>query len=657
MILPHPSTYLLALCCLAATVFAAPADDAHVLDDLVVIAADAVEPDPTAAAFTADALAVVAPWNAGDLDPLLPAAAINVNSRGESLLMIRGAPERHVTVTLDGIPLTVPWDERADLSLIPLDGIATLRASRGASDLLGGPNGVAGRLELSTSGRGPGREASLRAAAGGDLTARASWRGERSAWDWLAAASARRRDALTVPDGLTAPFHQADDRLRTNSDLRQASLLVRGERRGPDGSRDHVLLALSDAERGVPPEIHLDDGARLWRLPLVRRLLAGGGLERPLGERWFLAATAAVDVHAQDIRPFADDGYDETALAPGDDLEQGRDLTGHLRLGLRRDLGARSQLEMLIQGRATRHRERLTVDGPHLDYAQRLVATVVQVDAVPLGPLTLRLGVGLDAVATPASGDKPARDADTAPALLARVAGDLGDGARVHLAASRRSRFPSLRELYSGALGRFEPNPELASERQDLVEAGVAADGRGWEAGLTAFAAVLSDGIEKSSLGDGRFQRVNRSRIRTRGLELVLGRNLGGGWRLAAHHALLHARVDDGDGTPERPAEDRPDHQGSVLLEWRGDTGWNASVVGRWLGGRASADATDADDGLRDLDAHATWDLWLGKRIDHGRSAAVDLKIGVRNVADLVTWEQVGLPGAGRTWVAGVTVN
>ena len=62
--------------------------------------------------------------------------------------MVRGAPERHFRVYLEGIPLTVPWDERADLSLLPTSAVASLRFVRGVGSVLDGPNALGGVLTL-----------------------------------------------------------------------------------------------------------------------------------------------------------------------------------------------------------------------------------------------------------------------------------------------------------------------------------------------------------------------------------------------------------------------------------------------------------------------------------------------------------------------------
>lgn len=85
-----------------------------------------------------------------DLGPLLPSTRLATNSRGEALFMLRGAPERHLPVFLDGFPLVLPWDERADLSMLPVQALGMVGAQRGIASALQGAGALAGRLDLSS---------------------------------------------------------------------------------------------------------------------------------------------------------------------------------------------------------------------------------------------------------------------------------------------------------------------------------------------------------------------------------------------------------------------------------------------------------------------------------------------------------------------------
>ena len=108
----------------------------------------------------------------------------------------------------------------------------------------------------------------------------------------------------------------------------------------------------------------------------------------------------------------------------------------------------------------------LTVGGGVNSFSQVLGAMVVEGDFLAGTGWVLRAGGGLDFASTPESGDKVQADGFTAPALNLRLSHPVGSQAEAYAGASRRSRFPSLRELYSGALGKFVPNGDLLPEQQ-----------------------------------------------------------------------------------------------------------------------------------------------------------------------------------------------
>src|SRR5690606_1417473 len=115
---------------------------------------------------------------------------------------------------------------------------------------------------------------------------------------------------------------------------------------------------------------------------------------------------------------------------------------------------------------------------------------------------------------------------------------------KLHAAASQRSRFPALRELYSGALGRFEPNPDLGPERLRAFEGGITTNQGGVDLQAVIFHHRLSGAIVRAPVGDGKLRRENRDQIRSSGVELLAG------WAsdaiaLTADLTAQHIRVHD----------------------------------------------------------------------------------------------------------------
>ena len=78
----------------------------------------------------------------------MPLVRVRVNSRGEAQPSLRGATDRQIAVLVDGVPLTLGWDHRTDLSIIPLTAARSINLIRGLSSVLHGPNVLAGVVEI-----------------------------------------------------------------------------------------------------------------------------------------------------------------------------------------------------------------------------------------------------------------------------------------------------------------------------------------------------------------------------------------------------------------------------------------------------------------------------------------------------------------------------
>lgn len=654
---------LVAVCCGApgsgrAEGAAATDTTAYQLDDMTVSVTRADSQAPERTVLWRLEVDRRSPASLADLAGLLPSTQVSVNSRGESTLMIRGAPERHVQVFLDGIPLNLPWDERVDLESIPITGTGRVEGRRGLSTLLDGPGVLAGSARILPPALGDRpRSARLALSLGSRALVNANLMGQRrsGAWNLLAAGGWTSRDAFPVPGSGDARF---------NSDRQQLAVLLRGSRPVAGHGRLNLLATAWGSDKGVPPELHLGEDARFWRYPLRQRALAGGSLALPLGDgHWDLNTMLAVDFFRQEIDPRGPDGWD-APLENGQDYEKDFDRTGHLACGLTRWLGPATSLTLQGNLRITQHRESLTVGGGVNSYGQNLSAVVLEAEHLTDSGWKLRGGVGLDQAVTPESGDKPAADGFSAEALNLRLARELGRGGEAYVSASRRSRFPSLRELYSGALGKFVPNPDLAPERQDLLEAGFSTGGSSWLLSGAAFLQYLRDGIEKESIPDsgGQFMRVNRTAIRVPGFEF--GGNYRGfpGWEIFVRHTVLAARVETNTGF-DQPAEDRPDFLSRLGVGWRKTAGPGARLEAVVTGARWSADANDPVDGLSRLPAAVSWNVrldwhWadLGRRSD-GLPVFVEAFVRADNLFDQAASYQVGLPAPGRVVSCGGSIG
>ncbi len=260
-------------------------------------------------------------------------------------------------------------------------------------------------------------------------------------------------------------------------------------------------------------------------------------------------------------------------------------------------------------------------------------------------------GLALDGADTPKTGDKPSLG------TLWDWGGRLGfttlvgpEGFLLHGSLSRRTRFPALRELYSGALGRFIPNPELRPEVLTGGELGFTAMGTGFEIQAVAFLQTLRDGIIRSTVStpEGKkYKRINQDKLRSAGVELLATGKVGlvG---LSGDLTLQRTRGVNPDGG-EVKLEYEPAAAGKVSAFLPLAFGTEGGVTGRFMG-RQYCENPDVG-GLAPFDGSRHLDLSLRRVFASGSSALsrIEAVINLDNATDALVLDQCGLPQPGRT--------
>lgn len=602
----------------------------------------------------------------------MPLIVIRQNSRGEAQPALRGAEDRQVAVLVDGVPLSLGWDHRSDLSAIPLTAAREITLVRGLPSVLHGPNVLGGVVEVNVA-RGATRQPAPERIAfsasldhlGGRGTAVTGGRlfeSYGSQWVFRGGAGYQERPGFALAGGLpgTPAFLGGDGDLRLNSDSRRFDGFLSGRYLGDGGQWLSLSASGAAMERGVPPEAHVAD-PRLWRYGADRRLVAAltggtGHHETGWGEG---DLEASVGVHAihQAIDEFDSPAYDRRT-----GREVGDDLTVTLRLLGDHTLGERGELRAAATYGDVGHDER--IDGGSLaTYRQRLWSLGSEVEwrldglmGLPGFSLTrVTLGAAVDGADTPESGGKPplGRLWDWGGRIGFTSVGAEGS-LLVHGGLSRRSRFPALRELYSAALGRFEPNPDLRPEVLTGGELGFTLRSGVNELQVVGFHQRLSDGIVRVSVHTpegGRFQRVNQDAIRSTGLELLASGALG---PLAV----------SGDLTLQRTRGHDDEGGDAFLLEyepaWLGKVGTQAPLpwdVVAWGDVRFMADQYCENPEVGGLDAFSTdpnVDLGVRRSFPTGARgsalSSLQVSLAVDNVGDAAVFDQCGLPQPGRTF-------
>jgi iron complex outermembrane receptor protein len=413
-----------------------------------------------------------------------------------------------------------------------------------------------------------------------------------------------------------------------------------------------------DAAKGVPPEEHIS-APRLWRYPYNRRAMAAfsastGTFGTPFGHGSFEVG-GGYNAGKLKIESYSARDY---ATVTGEELGDERTTTA--RVLLRHSVGA-ATLRAGFTSADVKYEETLSPAAP-ADYRQTLRSTGLEFET-PLGDRTaLAAGFVMDRSASPETGGRePAQAPLTNSGWRAGISRDLDERWKVHASANRRSRFPSLRELYSGALNRFTPNPDLKPETLLGIEGGMTMAGTIGSIphatfALTGFRHRLHDAVIRITLANPtRFMRVNRDRIESSGIEmlagLVLTRDRERPVTLNVDATVQSISIfDQTANNAQRHAENNPEVRGrgelGFPLPWqlRGTAAARHTGTQFCLNGETGNEMTLSSKTTADLGAERSFVVRGGGPFRWLRTV-----LSLDNVGNVAVYDQCGLPQPGRT--------
>lgn len=605
------------------------------------------------------------PADVSEVGRLIPAAHVQTNSRGQTLLYLRDAGERQVAQFFDGALLNVPWDNRVDIGVFPAAMLGGVTVSKGVPSVRYGANVLGGAVNFqSRSFNQQGSRTEVRGAVGTPQSGRASvtHMGRRGAFSYTGSLGLFSQDDFALPQGTNLPHSQPSGDRRTNTDRRFANGFLRGTYQLADGSRLGISALHVDAEKGVAPESHVDPGqerVRYWRYPVWRKtmLIASGDIL--LGEETHLRGAVWGSRFEQDIYQHESVAYERLRETQGD-----LDYTAGLRLVLEQSLGP-GGLDLSLNALTTRHRQENTPyeeGGPASDslttYRQHLFSLGTEYE-VPLGDrLEMTLGASLDGSAITDTGPWEAEGYDhyakSAISVTAGLAYELSERLTWRAAAGRKGRFPTMRELFGGALGKFVPNPDLRPVTAFIGETGLAWGGSRYSGEVTAFLNRTYDALDQRTIREGpdagKDQRINLDGSRVYGVEAVGVARPAEGLSLDGHLTWMRPRGFV-EGEVQKLGE-KPAWLGTVTATYDLPLGFSLMLQSEYMGGAYARTRVNAFDRLPDA---LVFDARLSYAFMPSESwfASGEVFIRVNNITDELRLLQLGLPGPGREFRLG----
>jgi iron complex outermembrane recepter protein len=583
----------------------------------------------------------------------LPGVFVSKGSRNEAYLNVRGFNQRYVPIFVDGIPWYVPNDGYVDASEILTGNLSQITLTKGAASVLYGPNTMGGVINIVTMkpqkqiDGSYGAELSQNGPFGGlNLGSRVG------PFYVMAGASALDFDKFRMSDEfipITSPLgfrgYFENGGTRDNSDEQSFSGSLKAGFTPAEGHEYAVGTHYVRSERGLPPNVYVAERQRFWRFTQW--------------EKWthyFIGDTKVTDGLSAKTRLYYDtyynalDSYDDATYSsqvrPAAFHSTYDDFTSGGSLVLRSTYIPRNTLSFAFHYKDNVHREQGNYTALWKKYEDEIYSYGLEDDIKLSERLALVLGASYDLQKSKYADGGPLRDDDDSFNPLGGLVYSFEDATKVHFSVAKKTRFPTLNELFSSYLGAVIPNPNLNKEEAINYEAGVERPLPWYSyAGLSIYYYDIKDLIVRTTVGPLTSTR-NVGKAKYQGFELSLrteGIPLN---TLEAHYAYLDAS-DKSDNRTSDHLRESPKHQiyASDLVklnDWFSLFGKLQYNIGQW----------DQKSNLEWIELNSYWTFDLKAMVTISKMALLEL--GVRNAFDENYETAYGFPREGRTFFCGL---
>ena len=576
----------------------------------------------------------------------LPGTYIHTNARNEAVPTLRGFEPRQVATFLDGVPLALPYDGVIDLDQLAVAYVAKITVTRGMPSILYGPNSMGGTINVVSSEPGTALAGQARLEGGWRRTGLVSLGSSLGPIGWFVSGQYGKADDFPLPHSVPEAL-AADGRSRDNSASQGYSLFAKLGAGTAETGRLTLSLLHSDNPKNIPTNIYTAR-PRYWRYTEWRKTVLTLAGEASPAEAVAVKGTLFYETYDNVLNSYDDATFStQRARYAFQSTYDDHSLGGTLVTGIVSPLEA--PLKLLASARRDVHREQPTATSAFTRFAAETYSFGVEQEG-RFGRLSAVAGLGLDILRPTDAGGGELRGSARAWAAHAGVVWSASPQINLHAHAGHRSRFPTLKELYSENLGRNIPNRELTAERAWNYEAGVTwMPGPQNELRLALYYSDVRGLIQNVFVTPDTRQQQNLGKALLAGTELS-ARALLAGHAIEAAYTFLLAENRSANASSVR-LEHRPRHSVTLAADVALPLGASLRAEGTFTGSRYSVDLDDGS--WEELDGYWLFNLRLGVGLLDG----LELFGRIDNLTDTYYESEYGIPQAGRAVVGGIRAS
>jgi len=601
----------------------------------------------------------------------VPGIDVQMGNKGNASLKLRGFDQENVKVLIDGVPAHETYYGSLDLDQIPVDAIAKIEVTKGASSVLYGSNTMGGVINIITKKGGEKPVTSFVTSFGENNTHNFSVNHGASVdkFNYWLTYSYRGTDGFELSDdfdknndrtGLGTGFNE-DGGLRDLSDFTKRTLNAKVGYEYDADSKLYLSFDYHNNEKGCPTgKVKKKDQKRYWAFTEWDQWHLNLTGEHDLTDMLTMKARLFYvkhddtlkdvswdDDHTTDSKWFEECSYDDYSI--------GGELQSYI------DFGQWSLLKIGVNYLKDKHKHQDLLDAeslavkkfgaspglaPEEAFESETYSFAMENEIMMLDNLSFIAGFSYDVNEPEKANNQPVPDKMDTFNPQVGVVYDATDTLSLHASVGKKTRFPQLIELYSNAAGG---NPNLDPQQTVAYELGASKKINDFlKASMAIFYNDIEDRIMKP---EDAYVNMGESTIY--GAEFDMTCYTRFGLDVGLNYTYLNAKEKKDSSSKERDAENTPEHKVNMDVSYSFGFGLSGCLQASYT---ADQIEYDYDDNKVDLDDFIVINCKVSQDLSGFINIDSTVFMEVKNIMDK-DYEESNGPMPGRSFLAGITAR